>query len=228
MSSDNGRGAPLASDRQEAATDEWIDRLGALSGLVFVSSQVVSLLWTGSPPYRPSAEQAAAVYSDNAASKEVATLVGILGLPFLLWFTGAVAGAIEERGGGPRGLRYVVIGGGVFTAVALAEANMFAGAAYWQAARPEGITPATAILYNDLYTTAAAPQLSAGLAAFVGAIGLASLRTRLLPRAIGWTGVISAVGLLTPIHYVFEGLAMIWLATTSALLAWRRPGRSTP
>jgi len=222
MPTDTGRGASNPDNQLESSDPDLIARVGALSGLAFVASQVVSLTWTGSPDYRPTAERAVAMYSDNPASKEVATIVGIFGLPFLLWFSGAVAGAIPTREPGLRGLRYVVVGGGVFTAVALAEAHMFAGAAYFQAARPEGISPSTAILYNDLYTTAAATHLSAGLSAFVGALGVAGARSGILPRPLGWVGAISAIGLLTPIHYVFEAVAVLWIGLVSVVLAGRR------
>ncbi len=80
---------------------------------------------------------------------------------------------------------------------------------------------------HDLYSVLLAGVISFGLAAFIGATGIISLRTRLFPAWLGWASVVFAVGLMTPLHFIFEGLAIIWIVVVSLLL-YQRGTRATP
>ena len=78
-----------------------------------------------------------------------------------------------------------------------------------------------------LYTSSFAGFLSFGLAALIGASGLAALHSGLLPRWLGWASVVSAVGLMTPAHAVFEVVALGWIVVVSYLLFRADPGETS-
>ena len=60
--------------------------------------------------------------------------------------------------------------------------------------------------------------VSVGLAAWIGATGIAAIRTGLLPDWLGWASVAIAVGLMTPLHGPLEGIALVWIVLASVLL----------
>jgi hypothetical protein len=46
----------------------------------------------------------------------------------------------------------------------------------------------------------------------------ASLRAKTFPDWFGWTSVLMAIGLVTPINWLIEGLSLIWIALVSIWL----------
>jgi hypothetical protein len=51
-----------------------------------------------------------------------------------------------------------------------------------------------------------------------------SFRTGVLPRWLAWVSGVVALGLLTPISYIFLGVALIWLVVVSILFYVRAEG----
>ncbi len=193
-------------------------RLMPLSGIVAVVLQVVGYLIGGWSGYRPRGADAAAIFSADPGRIELGALIGgFFSLVFLVAFVGSVAGDIRRRAGDER-LASIALGGGLTVVVALAIGYRFLNAAAFQAAGAEGISGEMAAVMFRLYTSSFAGFVSFGLAALMGATGLAALRGSLLPAWLAWTSLISAVGLLTPLHGPFEGLALGWIVVVSILL----------
>jgi len=69
---------------------------------------------------------------------------------------------------------------------------------------------------------AAAPG-TYGPLAITGTTDVASLRARPLPPWFGWVNV--AIAVATPIHCIFEGLAVLLMASLSTRLSRLRPVR---
>ena len=90
--------------------------------------------------------------------------------------------------------------------------------------RPGGLSVEEAVTLFDVQTTISAAIVSVGVVIFTGATGIASLRIGLLPTWLSWVSVVMAIGLLSPIHYIFEALAALWLAVVGVSLYRRDVG----
>jgi len=203
-------------------------RFAPLTGILAVGLVIVGIALMGASDYFPTADRALEIVASNPAPVYVgALLVGLYGGFFLLWFCGSLYDALRQQEGGSGRLATISLGGGVVTVIGLAISASIIWVAAARADRPGGISADQARLLYDLYTTLAATVVSMGLAAFTGAAGIVALRTRLFPAWLGWTSVVIAIGLLTPVHYIFEAVAFLWIAGLSVLL-YQRGTRSDP
>ncbi len=203
-----------------------LERLAPLSGVVFVVLAVIGILLTGAVDYKPSAERAVEIFAANPGNVSLGGNIGDYAAFFFIWFAGIVFAALREREGGAGRVSTVAFGGGVAAALAVAVGMTFLGAGGVRAGSPGGITPEGAVTLYDLYSGLMGGVLSIALAAFIGATAVVSLRTMMFPAWFGWASALIAVGLLTPIHYIFEGVALVWTVVMSVWL-YRR-GTSPP
>lgn len=196
------------------------ETLAPLSGIAMVGALVTGhLLSGGFGGYRATAARALESASQNPDRVYIGTLLaGFYGAILLIWFSGSVFNALREREAGKGRLSTIAFGGGIVSAIALALGYGIFRHAAARADIPEGLSPEAAGIMHDLYSVLLAGVLSLGLAAFIGATGIVSLRTRVFAPWMGWTSVVFAIGLLTPLHFIFEGLAVIWIAAVSILL----------
>ena len=199
-------------------TRDWVARTMPLSGIAAVALQAVAYPMTGSFDYRPSPERAAEIIGSNSSGIALAALLGgFYSILFLLVFASVVAGAIRDVEG--RGsLAFVALAGGIVAALALGFGYRFLAAAAHVADGPAGIGPEAAALAHRLFQMSFAGFVSVGLAAWIGATGIAAIRTGLLPDWLGWASVAIAVGLMTPLHGPLEGIALVWIVLASVLL----------
>lgn len=209
-----------------------VRQVGPLSGILAAVMFGVGAALSARGGYFPTAEEAHDFIASESPRVLAGTIVGgFYGAFFLIWFTGTVADALrkaEKRtGDGPTGaLSTIALGGGIVAVLGLTLSSAVLWVAAARVDRPGGLTVGEAVVLYDAYTTIGATVISIGLAAWIGATGLASLETRLFPAWLGWTSVAFAVGLLSPVHYVFEGLAAAWIVVVSALL-YRQEKAST-
>jgi len=211
-----------------------IRRLGPLSGIVAAVMLGVGAALSARGGYFPTAEEAHDFITSESPRVLAGTIVGgFYGAFFLIWFAGSVADALRKAeartgdGEGPTGsLSTIALGGGIVAALGLTLSSAVLWVAAARVDRPGGLTVGEALVLYDAYPTIGAAVISVGLAAWIGATGLASLETRLLPAWLGWTSVAFAVGLLSPVHYILEGLAAAWIVVVSALL-YRQEKAST-
>jgi hypothetical protein len=219
------RGQPREQPSTEASAAgvlEAIDRLLPLSGLVAVALQVAGFVAMGVAGYRPRGADAVALFTAAPERIEAGTVIGgFYGSAFLLVFVGCVAGSIRNAVGDAR-LAAIALAGGVTATIALALGYRLLNAGAFQAATAEGLSGELATVLYRLYATSFASFVSMGLAAFLGATGLAILRHPFLPGWLGWTGVASAVVLMTPAHPIGEAFALVWIAAVAVALA-RQP-----
>jgi hypothetical protein len=204
-------------------TPDWLARSLPLSGIAAVALQIVAYPLTGSFDYRPAPERAVEIIDSNSSGIALAALLGgFYSILFLLVFAGAVASAIlgVDRHGP---LAFVALAGGVVVALAIALGYRFLAAAAHVAAGPVAIGPEAAALMHRLFQMSFAGLVSIGLAAWIGATGIAAIRTGLLPDWLGWASVVIAAGLMTPLHGPLEGIALVWIVVVSVVLYRRGP-----
>ena len=200
-----------------------LESLAPLSGIVMVGVLVTGhVLSGGFGGYQATAEKAIESVSQDPTRVYVGTLLaGFYAVILLIWFAGSLFSALRAREGGAGHLSTIAFGGGVISAVALALGYGVFRQAVARAGIPGGLGLDAATVMHALYSVLLAGVLSVGLAAFIGATGIVSLRTQLFPTWLGWTSVAMAIGLMTPLHFIFEGLAIIWIAIVSILLYQR-------
>lgn len=194
-----------------------LEDLAPLSGIGMAVLWVLGIVLTRFFDYFPTAERAQEIFSGEPIRvQRGAILGGFYAVIFLVWFAGSIFGALSERSGARLGM--IAFGGATICALGLAIGSGIIWAAASQASQPEGLSPQSALSMHNLSTVMLASVVSIGLAAFIGATGIGSLRTEFFPNWFGWTSVILAIGLLTPVHYIFEGLAILWIAAASIIL----------
>lgn len=211
-----------------------VRRLGSLSGILAAAMFGVGAALSARGGYFPTAEEAHNFITSESPRVLAGTIVGgFYGSFFLIWFAGTLAAALRkaEEGAGDDedragGLSTIALGGGIVAALGLTLSSAVLWVAAARVDRPDGLTVGEAVVLYDAHTTIGAAVISIGLAAWIGATGLASLETKLFPAWLGWTSIAFAVGLLSPVHYIFEGLAAAWIVVVSALL-YRQEKAST-
>jgi hypothetical protein len=194
-----------------------VEDLAPLSGIAMAVLWTLGAVLTRFFDYFPSADRALETFSEQPTRvQRGAILGGFYAVIFLVWFAGSIFSALSDSGGARLGV--IAFGGAMICALGLAIGSGIIWVAAAQASRPEGLSPRSALTMHNLSMVMLANVLSIGLAAFIGATGIGSLRIGILPNWFGWTSVIFAIGLLTPVHYIFEGLAVFWIAAPSILL----------
>ncbi len=206
-----------------------VDRLSKwapLSGIVMVVLWVVGILdVTSGFGYTATPAQALHRFSqDPVRVQRGALLAGYLAPVFLIWFAGSLFSALREGEAESGPLPAIAFGGGVVCSIALVLGYGVLWVAATRAGRVGSLSADYAVVMNDLYSIVLANVLSVGLVAFIGATGIASLRSGIFPAWLGWVSVVFGLGLLTPIHWIFEGLSTIWVIVVSLLLYKRNQG----
>ena len=206
-------------------TAGW-ERVGAAGGIAFVLLQIAAqaLIQVGGaePPFDAPAAAAAAFFATRdgglfAAGDYLSTLSLV---PFL-WFLGRLWSALRRGEGEPAWLSLVAVASGLLFAAA-------AGGGDWALAvfrREEGLDPQMARLLFDRGNLGFA-NAWVMLGSLCLATGVVAIRTRALPRWLGWAGVALAVGLLaaragwasTGLAFVPYVLFWLWLLALSVVL----------
>jgi hypothetical protein len=208
--------------------------LAPLSGAVFVVIAFVALAVLGgsTPEGDASARKVVSFYSDNDTKEGVAAFVFALSAVPLLFF----AATLREKA------RIALPDGSVLPAFAfaagIAAAGGLLGAAAIHLALSDyagDVQPAAAQAMNAIDGYFIVP-FALGVVTMVLAGSLATLKSALLPRWLGWVGVVLFVIALTPAAFFAVVLAALWLLVVSVLLylrsgtaayAWASPGESS-
>lgn len=200
-------------------------QLSPLSGILAAVSIVIGFVLMGITQYFPSPDRVTEIVgADPFVFQRGAVFLGVYAAFFVLWFSGSLAAWIRAREGGDGSLTFIAFGGGLLAAAGLAVAGAVAWIASARLARTPDTDPAELLVLYDIFQNVTAAVVSTGFAALIGATGIAALRGRLFASWLGWASVVGAIGLLTPIHYVFEVLALPWMAIVG-VLQYRGIGR---
>lgn len=201
-------------------------RLAPLSGVLVTVLLVAAVVVIGNYDFMPPAGETSTFYADDPRRVMLGAFLGLLGAPFLIWFTGSLYSALSEGSERVDRLGVLAVAGGVSAAVLISFGFLahFAGA---ERALIRGeIDPAGAAVLFDVASLASGTGAGMGLAVMMGAVAVGVSRAG-LPRWLGWTSGIVAVGLLSPINYLVMGLVLVWTPTVGVLLFRGRLGRAT-
>jgi hypothetical protein len=210
------------------ADSRW-DRLASLAGVAFVLMVVAGLVITkaagDSPADGATSEEMLAYYTNDSASAGIGAYLWALSAVPFLWFLASLRGTLRAVEGPSGRLSTAALAGGI------AGIALLVVSAACQFAAIDGAV-------DDVLSAEAAQALFAlGTWAFVvafffmgvmtGATAIVALRTRLVPKWIAWTGLVIAVGLLTPAVFFVLFLFLVWIVVLSVAL-YRRGGAPEP
>jgi hypothetical protein len=211
--------------------DRNIVRFGGISGLLFLILFIPSFL---SPPDLPSAaaspQQMTEFLTNNQS--QIITLNGVLLIAagfFFLWFLGILHGRLQRSEADAFGFASVALAGGL-----LYLAVMLAGAAV------EIVHPAAQAAFPHFQRDAQLAYLSqalsawlyrfafVGMSAMIAAASLGALTTGILPKWLGWFGLVcAAVALLRFFGSAGGWLSLAWIAIVSVLMLLGMFGRQS-
>lgn len=198
---------------------DFIEKVSPLSGVVAVALVVYGFALMKPMDYFPTPERAAEIFNQNPGQLYRGALVGgFYGVVFLFWFASVVFKSLSRRIDGDSFIPALALVGGIILAVGIMTANGIFWVAAARVRRTGEMRPETAVIYYDLIQIFLSNVITIGLTMLIGATGLGSLQSHLFPAWLGWISLILAIGLLTPFHYIFEVLGLIWILAASILL----------
>jgi hypothetical protein len=209
-----------------------LTRLGAACGALYVVIAILAndILGSGSPDSSAS-EQAIGTWWRSHTVTNTDWAIGFLELSALLCFpiyVVVLAWILQRADGGRTWLPWAVLGMGLLSAVVKLASAAPIFALVWRA--DDGISDGLAAAMVDM--NSAAFVLTWALdAVMLAAAGGVILRTRCLPRWLGWWALVTAPLLLLNVPIAVSGpplflLALIWIVATSVTIAIR--GERTP
>ena len=198
----------------ESRLERWAPLSGALSVLLAVAGALMIDIYD----YLPAAEKVADHLTANSLKITAGGYIGALSAFFLIWFAGSVFKALQEQESGSGWLSAVSFGGGTASAVTMLFMFTSIGVAAQRAGAEGGIDPVGAITLHDLWGQLGGMALPVCLAVFVAGVAIVSLRTGLFPRWFGWLSVVIAIGLISPISYLFVSIGWLWVLVVSIWL----------
>jgi hypothetical protein len=200
----------------------------SLSGIVFVVLAVLGPSFLFGGPTDSSPAKMAAYYrsSSHRTSFHIGWLLSGIGLFLLIWFVASVRDriAMHERTdptGGTVLSTIATIGGAAFVAVALVVIGTADGIktmsddTFQHLVYSGVIHGANDSAYMMLVSGGAA------MAAFIFAVSLAIFAFGLLPRWIGWFGILAGVAALLSLFFFTMLLWLLWIAVASIALFMR-------
>lgn len=197
------------------------EQLETLSGAVSVGLLILAVVLVGIYDYLPPADRVADFLSANSTRVMTGGYLGALGAFFLVWFAGSLRSALREREGAPGRLSEVAFGGGVAAGVALVTGFATLTIAAERAGVGGGISAEGAVTLYDLWSGIAGLVLPISLAVLVGAAAVVSLRRAMFPAWFGWVSAVVALASLSPVGYLGQILAVVWVLAVSVwLYAW--------
>lgn len=192
------------------------DRWMALAGPVFLLLLLVAVLLTGGTPGEgASGKDVIQHYSDSKGRNAASVFIFGPAAAALLVFAARLAGELKGTGAARRLMQY----GAVLYAAALTLGAVFLLTAVTAADHKQAAVAETA---NALNNNGWIP-IVIGIAAMLVGAGLGVLRSGVLPRWLGWVGVIVGVlSLLGPGGFLGFLVAPFWIAIAGVLLYQRR------
>jgi hypothetical protein len=205
-----------------APTTRGLERWAALGGVLYVVLFVIGtiLQYSGAPDGDAPPSKVISWYSDSGHRDQLNigwVLIG-LGLFFFLWFLSALRQALIRLVGAGFLPTLATVGGAVYATLALAAAAVSNGIrtmsddTYRHQVFPELIHAANDAAYV-LHSTG-----GAGIGAMMIAASLAVVRTRALPVAVGWIGVVAGIIAIASILFFPWFVIALWLLAASIIL----------
>jgi hypothetical protein len=199
---------------------EW---LVPLTGVAFVVVGIISFIIAGEPKSADEpVNEVVDFYLDNKDSVQIGSVAGVLAGLLLIFFAAHLRSVLRAAGGAGEALSLVSFLGLALVALGFAIDGTIAFAL---AEAADDIDPIAVQALQALWDNDFLP-IMLGVVAFLWATGISVLRSRALPRWIGWVMLLLGIVAFTPIGFVsFVGTAIL-VVIISILLSLR--ARSTP
>jgi hypothetical protein len=181
---------------------------GPLAGISFVGGLATGLSLADAPFPLPAAEvkDIQRFFVDNAGPERINVTGQLISAASLAQFSTSVVRLAGRAGRGSKALRAAAIAGGALATASLAAS---AAAAAALTAAPGRDKDRARFLHRVVFA-AGGPVHGAGLALLLGALGLAGLRTGVLPRPLALASLTSAgVDALAPVVLAVPGAAPV-------------------
>ena len=209
-----------------------VARWAVLGGLLYVVLFVIGtiVLFNGEPSGDASPARVIQWYSDSGHRDRanIGWILFGLGVFFLLWFIGALRGAVSAVDGEGILTAVVAIGGTIYAAVAFAAVALNVGIrtmsddTYQHRVFPELIHAADDAGYVMHASGAAA------LGAMIIAASLAFMWGAVWPKWAGWLGVLVGILALASIAFFPQFLFLLWILVVSLWMFLRPPAPGRP
>lgn len=194
------------------------ERMAPLTGIAFVVLLLAGVLLINNYDYLPAGDEIKSFYEDDSTRIAVGAFLAVLSVPFFLWFLGSVRSHTSAAEGATGRLSAVAFGGGVAAAAAMLVAHGATFAAAQRGGADGGIAEATATALFDLSGVLIGNAVPMAFAVLIGATAVISFRTGAFARWLTWAGAVLAVGLLTPVNYIFIAFAVLWVLVVAVIL----------
>jgi hypothetical protein len=213
-----GRGP--TGERGFLVSVSWWQRLAPLTGagfvvLYFTGSGLIGQVGSTSTP---TTAEIVDLLEDGPVKVLVGAYLSLVAAALLIWFAGVIRARLRAGEGETGYFSAVAFGGGVAAATAMSIGFAVMAQAALRAESDEGIDPEVALVFYDLYRSILGGPAPIGFAALIGATAVVSFRTRVFPRWLTWSSAIIAVGLISPLLFIFVVVAFIWVLVVSIWL----------
>ena len=202
--------------RQATPDSTWVT-LAPLSGVVYAVLAVAGTLLIANFSFLPPAEEIKQFYEDNSDRIELGIFLSMPSMFFFFWFVGVVRDRLRAAEGGTGQLSAIAFGGGIVAGALMLASYSVTGAAAARGGDEAGIDADVAAGLYDMPAFLFGGA-SVGFAVLIGAAAMVSFRTPVLPRWLAWVSVPLVIGLLSPVSYIFIGIAFLWTIAVSIVL----------
>ena len=190
--------------------------LGAIVGIILVLvSFVVHGRWAST---EESAQEIADLYVQNQDRGFMGSWLGVLGALCMLVFGMCMSQRVRDTG---QQLLGMLVAGATLIAVAgmAVDSTLRAGLSI----QAENMSPEAMKTMHAIWDAFFWP-MHAGMATLVLAIGLAALSSGLLPKWLGWIGVVAFVVAMIPAPTMFAGiiLSLLFMVITSLMVTFAK------
>jgi hypothetical protein len=193
--------------------------LGPLTGALFVVLVLVAFFAVGgnTPDGDASAQKVSSFYHHHGDKQIAAAVILALSAVPLMYFTALLRDRLQAALPGRSLLPGFALAGGAVAAAGFvtAAALHFALADYGNNIQPSAAQAINAI-DNDFFL-----PFTTGLAVLLLAASAGAIRTGVLPKWMGWVGVVLFVVFFTPLGFIAFGLSGIWIIVVSVILYLR-------
>jgi hypothetical protein len=193
---------------------ERLARFAAVTGIIFAALLAASILVGSSSPNSDATGKAVITfYKDNKNSQNLSAILGVLAVVFFVFFGAFLWNRLRRRlpesplpAAGLVGVPLIAVGGAIFSSLTFSLTDV-----------PDKIDPSTAqalnVLNNDLFF-----PFAIGIAIFLIANGLAIARGGVLPRWLGWIGIVIGLTSLTPLGVIAFFGSGAWVLVASVMM----------
>lgn len=190
-------------------------RMMTASGLGFAILLIGAAVVIGDWEYLPPSEDIVAFYGESPIRVIWGAYLGLLATAFLVWFSVVLAGIVRAAG---EGFSRAALVGGTLAAALLGVGYVAHLVAAARARTDGGIGSEAATVLSDLGSAVMGNGAPIGFAILIGAAGLAARRVPMFPKWFGWVGLVAALGLASPLGWIFVALGLLWMVAAGPLL----------